>query len=194
MPTRLLASESKPFQSRSKVEIPGLVRRRLVPSRYLCVFGVREDWGLGWGARGLIGSYEGKIASLFLRTFPWDLARLNLTPNLLSPQKHINSDWVRVCRSSWFGRPGEWPYFQGRFSIKRCLINTPWWKLELLVLPITWLHFGKKTFFLFISAMGWSMSRRFQRLTLSFFFLLLLCTIWRAAFLSVFTAVSKANT
>ena len=22
--------------------------------------------------------------------------RLNLTPNLLSPQKHINSDWVRV--------------------------------------------------------------------------------------------------
>ena len=24
-------------------------------------------------------------------------ARLNLTPNLLSPQKHINSDCVRVC-------------------------------------------------------------------------------------------------
>ena len=27
---------------------------RLVPSRYLCVFGVREDWGLGWGAHGVI--------------------------------------------------------------------------------------------------------------------------------------------
>ena len=27
---------------------------RLVPSRYLCVFVVREDWGLGWGARGVI--------------------------------------------------------------------------------------------------------------------------------------------
>ena len=25
---------------------------RLVPSRYSCVLGVREDWGLGWGARG----------------------------------------------------------------------------------------------------------------------------------------------
>ena len=137
---------------------------------------------------------------LGLAIFPWYLPMRPrapqpiLTPNLLSPQKHINSDWVLVCRSSWFGRPGEWPYFQGRFSIKRCLINTPWWKLELLVLPITWLHFGKKTFFLFISAMVWSMSRRFQRLTLSFFFLLLLCTIWRAAILSVFTAVSKANT
>ena len=23
-------------------------------------------------------------------------ARLNLTPNLLSPPKHVNSDWVRV--------------------------------------------------------------------------------------------------
>ena len=31
-----------------------------------------------------------------LSTFPWDLARLNLTPNLLSPKRHINSDWVRV--------------------------------------------------------------------------------------------------
>ena len=25
---------------------------RLVPSRYSCVLGLREDWGLGWGARG----------------------------------------------------------------------------------------------------------------------------------------------
>ena len=38
------------------------------------------------------------IATLFsLRPFPWDPARLNLTPNLLSPPKHINSDWVQVC-------------------------------------------------------------------------------------------------
>ena len=69
---------------------------RLAPSRYLCVFGVREDWGLGWGARGLIGRYEGKIRRKNSCTFPWDPARLNLIPNLLSPQKHINSDWVRV--------------------------------------------------------------------------------------------------
>ena len=33
-------------------------KTRLVPSRYLSVFlGVREDWGLGWGARGV--SWEG---------------------------------------------------------------------------------------------------------------------------------------
>ena len=25
------------------------VRLTLVPSRYFCVFGVREDWGLSWG-------------------------------------------------------------------------------------------------------------------------------------------------
>ena len=69
---------------------------RLAPSRYLCVFGVREDWGLGWSARGLIGRYEGKIRRKNSCTFLWDPARLNLIPNLLSPQKHINSDWVRV--------------------------------------------------------------------------------------------------
>ena len=69
---------------------------RLVPSRYLCVFGVREDWRLGWGARGLMGRYEGKIRRKNSCTFPRDPARLNLIPNLLSPQKHINSDWVRV--------------------------------------------------------------------------------------------------
>ena len=40
------------------------VRPSLVPSRYVFVFGMREDWGLGWGARGLMGSYEGeKIAT-----------------------------------------------------------------------------------------------------------------------------------
>ena len=55
-------------------------RSRLVASRYLCVLGVREDWGLGCGARGLMGR----------------CARLNLTPSLLSPPKHISSDWLRV--------------------------------------------------------------------------------------------------
>ena len=34
-----------------------------------------------------------------LRTFPRKPARLSLTPNLLSPQQHIISDWVRVCLS-----------------------------------------------------------------------------------------------
>ena len=39
-------------------------RVRLVPSHYLCVLGVREDWGLVWGARvGLMGRDEGKIAT-----------------------------------------------------------------------------------------------------------------------------------
>ena len=37
-------------------------------------------------ARGVMGGYKGKTR-----------ARLNLTPNLLSPQKHIYSVWVRVC-------------------------------------------------------------------------------------------------
>ena len=34
-----------------------------------------------------------------LRTFPWKPARLNLTPNLFLPQKHLISDWVRMCLS-----------------------------------------------------------------------------------------------
>ena len=49
---------------------------RLVPSRHLCVFGVRDDWGLGVGARGV--SWEGLTPR----------ARLNLTPNLLSHPKN----------------------------------------------------------------------------------------------------------
>ena len=43
-------------------------------------------------ARGVMGRDEGKIASLPMRP----QARLNLTPNLLSPPNHINSDWARV--------------------------------------------------------------------------------------------------
>ena len=48
----------------------------------------REDWGLGWGARGV--SWEGKT-SLPLRPRPPQ-------PNSQSshPKKHLNSDWVRV--------------------------------------------------------------------------------------------------
>ena len=38
---------------------------RLVPSRYLIVFWMREDWGLGLGVQGVMGREEGKIASLF---------------------------------------------------------------------------------------------------------------------------------
>ena len=53
----------------------------VVPSGYLCVLGVREDWGLGWSARGVPMRPS---------------ARLNLTPNLLSSPKHINSHWLRV--------------------------------------------------------------------------------------------------
>ena len=52
-------------------------------------------------ARGLMGRDKGKIAtgiSIFPSSLPMrPRARLNLTPNLLSPPKHINSDWVRVC-------------------------------------------------------------------------------------------------
>ena len=39
------------------------VRPSLVPSRYVFVFGMREDWGLVCGARGLMGSYKGKMAT-----------------------------------------------------------------------------------------------------------------------------------
>ena len=59
---------------------------RLVPSRHLCVFGVRDDWGLGWGARGVMGRTDTTRAP---------------QPNpqsSLSPQKHINNDWIRVCK------------------------------------------------------------------------------------------------
>ena len=51
-------------------------------SLFMCFWGERRlGVRIGWGARGLMGRYQGKIAN----------------PNLLSIQKHINSDWVRVC-------------------------------------------------------------------------------------------------
>ena len=68
---------------------------RLVPSRYLCVLGVREDWGLGWGARGLIPRAC------------W--ACLNLTHH---------SDWVRVWRTCTFSKKIE-------FAWKRTLPIVP---------------------------------------------------------------------
>ena len=53
-------SEKKRMFSQAKVQASSIWKKkmdtksgRLVPSRYLCVLGaVREDWGLGWGARG----------------------------------------------------------------------------------------------------------------------------------------------
>ena len=49
-------------------------------------------------ARGVMGKDEGKnIDAIFHSSLPMrPNARLNLTPNLLSPPRHINSDWVRV--------------------------------------------------------------------------------------------------
>ena len=51
-----------------------LVQARLVPSRYLCVFGVREDldWGLGWGAHKppintyIVAGYKSGFKLIFL--------------------------------------------------------------------------------------------------------------------------------
>jgi len=55
---------------------------RLVPSCYLCVFGGERRLGLYKGA-----------------SLPMSPRAPQLNPNLLSPQKHINSDWVRVWRN-----------------------------------------------------------------------------------------------
>ena len=41
---------------------------------------------------------EARAGSIFPLSLPMrPRTRLNLTPNLLSPPKHINGDWVRVC-------------------------------------------------------------------------------------------------
>ena len=61
-------------------------RPRLVPSRFLCVLGLREDWGLGWGACG----------RRYFSFFPSHETPRAPNPNLLSLPKHINSDWIRV--------------------------------------------------------------------------------------------------
>ena len=44
--------------------------------------------------------------------------RLNLTPNLLSPPKHINSDWVRVWWTSYILLGGG-----GGGSVERRLVE-----------------------------------------------------------------------
>ena len=77
-------------------------------SLFMC-FGDERRLGVGLRrTRGLMGRDEGKSFPIFLffsiSIFPSSLpmrprALLNLTPNLLSPPKHINSDWVRVCVS-----------------------------------------------------------------------------------------------
>ena len=60
--------------------------------QFMCFGGERRLGVRLRRARGVMGRDEGKIASLPMRP----RARLNVTPNLLSPPKHINSDWVRV--------------------------------------------------------------------------------------------------
>ena len=63
-------------------------------------------------AQGLMGRDEGIIATLPMRP----RARLNLTPNLLSPQKHIHSDWVRVW--GYYGRSGNGQFLRKCFSFR----------------------------------------------------------------------------
>ena len=67
---------------------------RLVPSRYLCVLGGERRLGVRLRrARGLMGR-----DAIFPSSLPiTPRARLNLTPNLLSPPKHINCNWLLVC-------------------------------------------------------------------------------------------------
>ena len=78
---------------------------RLVPSRYLCVLGVREDWELGWGARRV--SWEGTKEKYRFFSFVPSLGTPRApqpNPNLLSPPNNINSDWVRV----WIWGSSKW--------------------------------------------------------------------------------------
>ena len=86
-------------------------------------------------AQGLMGRDEGKIAvAIFPSSLPTrPRARLNLTPNLLSPPKHINSDWVRVWWYNTFLAAAQtrwWPgteaerntkiYVEGIYQTPRC--------------------------------------------------------------------------
>ena len=51
-------------------------------------WGEREDWGLGWGVRGV--SWEGKKEIFFPSSLPMrPRAPLNLIPNHLSSQKTL---------------------------------------------------------------------------------------------------------
>ena len=42
------------------------------PVAFYVFWGEREDWGLGWGVRGVL--WEGKKEIFFLLPFPWDPA------------------------------------------------------------------------------------------------------------------------
>ena len=84
----------------------------LLLSSYLRVFGVREDWGLRLKRAGSHG-----------KLFPRDPARLNLTSNLLSPQKHINSYWVRVCKKPTSSWRSSLKNVDGRNNSQHCWAN-----------------------------------------------------------------------
>ena len=57
------------------------------------------------------------------KTFPRDPARLNLTSNLLSPQKHINSYWVRVCKKPTSSWRSSLKNVDGRNNSQHCWAN-----------------------------------------------------------------------
>ena len=70
---------------------------RVVPNRYLCVFGVREEWGLGCGARDLMGRYTTspliKLQTKGIKmNLPFKLSYLNL-------YYHTLSSWCRTFSS-----------------------------------------------------------------------------------------------
>ena len=56
-------------------------------SLFKSFLGVREDWGLGWGAREV--SWKGKKTPRTPQPNP---------QSSITPRKHLHSDWVRVCR------------------------------------------------------------------------------------------------
>ena len=64
------------------------------------------------------------------KTFPRDPARLNLTSNLLSPPKHINSYWVRVCKKPTSSWRSSLKNVDGRNNSQQCweLLRTCWQK------------------------------------------------------------------
>ena len=69
---------------------------RLVPSRYLCVFGVREDWGLGCGARGFMGTDKQRLDTSLILLVLKQMARL-LFEILLTMQRYNPTFLKPVC-------------------------------------------------------------------------------------------------
>ena len=76
------------FRVGALIDMSHFVRRSQTRTQSLfkCFFGVREDWGLGWGAR------EVSLPSHKTPRAPQPNPQSSLTP-----KKHLNSDWVRVC-------------------------------------------------------------------------------------------------